>query len=411
MEQSRRRRPSDGAEPGRAREGSAASGRCSAQPGPELDDRFRRRASKAGMAISIPLDAQARQGVRRADRGRRHAAATGDAERPGRPAAAAHRYTARARPRAAGLADQQHRRGGVGGLGGRARPRRRCSSPSSSSPLPGSGRRSTRRARSTARRAAEAASIALGLPEANALDRAANAGLAETERAHATNQALWPGTAVYTLESPLGFDGSSAVRGRRPRVAARLVLRLRPRRRAAAGPAGRGATLRPAAGHRDAVRRRFLAARHTARVAREDGGRAARHLDGLARHRADPVARLGRNGAVRRRRARRPSPWPPCSVPSPTRAGCGCAPRPTSSLQLPDEWSTKLNDFSHLARTRCPSPTGSSSGDKYAERGVRPSSAATASSPRSPRSAACAPTTRTNRTPGRVRRRPTPTSR
>ncbi len=62
-------------------------------------------------------------------------------------------------------------------------------------------------------RAAGAASIALGLQEANALDRAANAGLAETERAHATNQALWPGTAVYTLESPLGFDGSSAVRG------------------------------------------------------------------------------------------------------------------------------------------------------------------------------------------------------
>ena len=62
-------------------------------------------------------------------------------------------------------------------------------------------------------RAAGAASIALGLEEANALDRTANAGLAETERAHATNQSLWPATMVYTLDSPLGFEGESVVRG------------------------------------------------------------------------------------------------------------------------------------------------------------------------------------------------------
>lgn len=62
-------------------------------------------------------------------------------------------------------------------------------------------------------RAAGAASIALGLQEANALDRATNAGLAETERAHAANQALWPATMVYTLDSPLAFEGRSVIRG------------------------------------------------------------------------------------------------------------------------------------------------------------------------------------------------------
>ena len=60
-------------------------------------------------------------------------------------------------------------------------------------------------------RAAGAASIALGLQEANALDRAANAGLAETERARATNQALWPATVVYTIENPLAWEGGTTV--------------------------------------------------------------------------------------------------------------------------------------------------------------------------------------------------------
>ena len=55
-------------------------------------------------------------------------------------------------------------------------------------------------------RAANAASIALGLTQANALDRAPNAGLVESVRSHAMNQALWWATVEYLLSSPLAYD-------------------------------------------------------------------------------------------------------------------------------------------------------------------------------------------------------------
>jgi hypothetical protein len=57
-------------------------------------------------------------------------------------------------------------------------------------------------------RAANAASIALGLTAVNALDRAPNAGLMEGADAHAMNTALWWATVEYLLSSPLAHDGA-----------------------------------------------------------------------------------------------------------------------------------------------------------------------------------------------------------
>lgn len=61
--------------------------------------------------------------------------------------------------------------------------------------------------------AANGASTALGLTGANALDRAPNATLAESSRAHAMNQVLWGATVEYLLSSPLAYNGKPALRG------------------------------------------------------------------------------------------------------------------------------------------------------------------------------------------------------
>ncbi len=69
-------------------------------------------------------------------------------------------------------------------------------------------------------RAADAASIALGVTAANPLDRAANAGLAEGARSRAMNQALWGATVDHLLSDLLGHDGAAVLEG-----AARTWLR------------------------------------------------------------------------------------------------------------------------------------------------------------------------------------------
>ena len=188
-------------------------------------------------------------------------------------------------------------------------------------------------------RAAGAASVALGLQEANALDRAANAGLAETERAHATNQALWPATVVYTLESPLGFDGTSVVRGDDLQWLRDWFFdyvrggALLPVLRVGEQPYG----LLPVTGMPFGAA--CVAARHAPRVAREDGRRPVRHVDGLAGGRPDPVAGRGRYGPVRRGGRGGGEQWPLCSARCRTRAGCACVPRPTSSCSWPTSGS------------------------------------------------------------------------
>ena len=60
---------------------------------------------------------------------------------------------------------------------------------------------------------ADAASVALGLERRNALDRAANAGLAEGDQGAAMNQVLWPGLGGYYLDHLLNgalTDGDRA---------------------------------------------------------------------------------------------------------------------------------------------------------------------------------------------------------
>jgi hypothetical protein len=61
--------------------------------------------------------------------------------------------------------------------------------------------------------AANAASIALGVSQVNALDRAEKAGLTESRRMHAMQRALWGSTLAYLLSGPLAYDGHPLVEG------------------------------------------------------------------------------------------------------------------------------------------------------------------------------------------------------
>ena len=179
--------------------------------------------------------------------------------------------------------------------------------------------------------AANAASIALGLTDANALDRAPNAGLFESVRSHAMNQALWGSTLEYLLESPLAFGGHPVLEGSDLEWLRDWFCDYV--RGGAALPALRIGTqpygLLP--GHEDAPRRRLW----TPATSRDWLEQTLGGLHNTWRLARAPTCRRCRPSRAAPRPARSParrrSPSRPSSAPSPTRSGCDSGTPSTSS--------------------------------------------------------------------------------
>ena len=297
---------------------------------------------------------------------------TDDAERPGRPAERPPLHR-RARLRAPGIADQQHRHGGVGGLGRRARTWRRCSSPSSSSPLP---RRAAvaRRARGTLyrTRAAGAASIALGVAGG---ERARPRGerRPRRDRARARDE---PGAVAgrrwctrSTARS--ASTGSSVVRGDDLEWLRDWFcdyVRGGARCRCCGSASSPTACCR-SPGCRSAPP---LAARHAPRVAREDGRRPVQHVDGLARAPRPTLSPV--SGATAPSGEAGEEAVTVASVlgaiPHPGRLRLRAA--PDEFLQLRRRVATKLDDFAHLAGRGARARRPEFVRDKYAEQELDP---------------------------------------